>query len=60
LYSLQKAAFQEAKALATTAEHKRLLKNMRAIAETMWLALPPNAPDPEPLAFPEQFLRDFQ
>jgi hypothetical protein len=60
LYPLQKAAFQEAKALATTAEHEKLLKNMRAIAKTTWLALPPNAPDPEPLTFPDQFLRDFQ
>jgi hypothetical protein len=60
LYPLQKAAFQEAKALATTAEHEKLLKNMRAIAESDWLALPPNAPYPDKITFPEQFLRDFQ
>src|ERR1700694_5192126 len=59
LYPLQKAAFREAKLLATTAEHEKLLNNMRAIATSTWLALPPNVPDPDPLTFPEQFMRDF-
>jgi len=59
LYPLQKAAFSEARSLATAGDDA-LLSSMRATAESNWLGLPPDAPYPEKRVLPEQFIRDFQ
>jgi hypothetical protein len=59
LYPLQKAAYQEAKPLATTRDDLNTLRRLKLIAESTWMALRPDEEYPEN-RHPEQVERDFQ
>jgi len=64
LYRLAKAAFQEAKPLATTSDQKKSLRFMRGAAIDTWLALPGTTTGMEAEAaaskIPEEIRRDLQ